>query len=153
MSKSQKESAAFMATQRSLLDLIEEREMIQSFDIATAVRQTVSEAIRKCGLSRFEIASRMSENLGREITKAQLDSYSAESKDGHRFPLEWTPAFCWATRNYDLVMLVAGALRITVFNPDESEEALILKKEIELQRQMNELTNLKKLVEKRRRMK
>ena len=105
MSNLSKQSAAFLSTQKSLLDIIEEKEMVLNLDIATAIRQAVSEAIRTSGRSRWQIAAAMSECLGREITKAQIDSFSAESKEGHRFPLEYVPAFCHATRNYDLVAL------------------------------------------------
>ncbi len=126
--------------------------MVQNFDIATAVRQTVSEAIRESGLSRYDVASRMSEYLGREITKAQLDSFSAESKDGHRFPLEYVPAFCHATRNYDLVQLTAGALRIELFLPDDAEEARILMAELELNRKVKQLAEMKKQIAQRRRL-
>ncbi len=152
MTNLNKKSADFMSTQRSLLDIVEEQEMIQNFDIATAVRRTVSEAIRESGLSRYDIASRMSEYLGRELTKAQLDSFSAESKDGHRFPLEYVPAFCHATRNYDLVRLAAGALRIQVFDPEDAAEAQILMEELELARRTRVLAEMKKRLEKRRRV-
>lgn len=43
--------------------------------------------------SRHDLAARMSELTGEEITKSMLDSWTAESKDRHRFPYEYAPAF------------------------------------------------------------
>lgn len=65
--------------------------------IDAAVRALISEALKKCPLSRYEVAAKMSEILGVEITKAQIDSWSAESKENHRFPYIYTGAFCMAT--------------------------------------------------------
>ncbi len=151
MSNLSKQSAAFLSTQKSLLDIIEEKEMVLNLDIATAIRQAVSEAIRTSGRSRWQIAAAMSEYLGREITKAQIDSFSAESKEGHRFPLEYVPAFCHATRNYDLVALAAGALRIQVVLPEDAEEARLLLAELELQRMTRKVAEMKRTAEARRR--
>jgi hypothetical protein len=53
----------------------------------------LTEAITKSGLTRYAIAARMSELTYRDITKAQLDAWTAESKDGWRFPFEYAAAF------------------------------------------------------------
>ena len=39
----------------------------------------------------------MSELIGSEITKMMLDSWTAESKEAHRFPAIFLPAICEAT--------------------------------------------------------
>lgn len=48
----------------------------------------------------------MSILIGREITKTQLDSWSAESKDGHRFPLAYFPAFMEATGDRSILKML-----------------------------------------------
>lgn len=53
----------------------------------------LAEAITRSGLTRYSIAARMSELTYRDITKAQLDAWTAESKDGWRFPFEYAAAF------------------------------------------------------------
>lgn len=54
----------------------------------------VTEAMKRGVIrSRYDLAARMSELTGEEITKAMVDSWTAESKEHHRFPLEFTPAF------------------------------------------------------------
>jgi hypothetical protein len=37
-------------------------------------------------LSRYQVAAKMSELLDVDITKTMLDSWTAESKEQHRFP-------------------------------------------------------------------
>jgi hypothetical protein len=57
-----------------------------SFDIDRQFRELISQALKNCPLSRWQVAARMSELTGHEITKAMLDSWTAESKEAHRFP-------------------------------------------------------------------
>lgn len=64
-----------------------------SLDYATELRFVLSEAIKKSPLSRHEIAARMSELTGQEITKATLDAWTAESRTPWRFPFEYAAAF------------------------------------------------------------
>jgi hypothetical protein len=75
--------------------------------IDAAVRSLISDALKKSPLSRYEIAARMSDLLGVEITKAQIDAWSAESKEHHRFPLVYIGAFADATINKSLARYVA----------------------------------------------
>lgn len=63
-----------------------------ALDIGLQFRHVLSEQIKLSPLSRHQIAARMSELLGYEVTKHQLDSWTAESRDGWRFPLEYLPA-------------------------------------------------------------
>lgn len=64
-----------------------------ALDVGLQVRHLLSDLLKECPLKRFEVAARMSELLGQEITKHQLDSWTAESREGWRFPLEYLPAF------------------------------------------------------------
>jgi hypothetical protein len=75
--------------------------------IDAAVRSLISDALKRCPLSRYEVAAKMSEILGTEITKAQIDAWSAESKENHRFPLVYIGAFCDATTNKSLGRYIA----------------------------------------------
>lgn len=77
-----------------------------SLDIDSQFRELISEAIRKSQYSRHPIAARMSELTGHEITKSMLDSWSAESKENHRFPAIFIPAFCEAVGNRDILTLL-----------------------------------------------
>ncbi len=64
-----------------------------SLDYSTELRHVLSDALKKCRRSRYEVAARMSELTGQEITKAQLDAWTAESKTPWRFPFEYAAAF------------------------------------------------------------
>lgn len=88
--------------QMSLFDMLVENQRGEvspregSLDIDTEFRGVISEELKGCPYSRYHIAGRMSELTGTEITKAMLDSWTAESKELHRFPAIFLPAFCVA---------------------------------------------------------
>lgn len=63
-----------------------------ALDVGLQVRHLISDLLKACPNTRFEVAARMSELTGQEITKHQLDSWTAESREGWRFPLEYLPA-------------------------------------------------------------
>lgn len=109
MTKSKKKSS----TQETLFDYLKKVEALSSqtsnpikgsLDIDAELRAAISEdikhAIVSCTgreLSRYEVAAKMSELVGHEITKSQLDNWSAESHEKHRFPCQSLPAFVIAT--------------------------------------------------------
>lgn len=64
-----------------------------SLDYSTELRYALSDALKKTPLSRYEVAARMSELTGQEISKSMLDAWTAESKAPWRFPFEYTAAF------------------------------------------------------------
>jgi len=68
-----------------------------SLNQGRAVRVALYESIKTSGLDRWEIAARMSRLTDCEISKAMLDAWTAESKEGHRFPVEYAAAFCRVT--------------------------------------------------------
>ena len=86
----------------------------------------ITEAIgRKVIRSRYDLAARMSELTGEEITKAMIDSWTAESKDRHRFPLEYTPAFEVACDSHDLQRLICSKRDTALLVGDERELATL----------------------------
>jgi len=97
--------------QFSLLDLIRQGTTTDhsegSLDIQRQLRACVSSCIKACPLSRWEIVGRMSMFLDSEISKYMLDTWTAESKEHHRFPAEYLPAFCRAVDCYDPLRLLA----------------------------------------------
>lgn len=73
-----------------------------SFDFDRQLRNLLNRAIKECPKSRAEIAAGMSDLVfgdagDGEITKAQLDSWTAPSRGEWRFPLCYLPAFIQAT--------------------------------------------------------
>jgi hypothetical protein len=62
------------------------------------LKRAMSRAIRECPYERAEIAARMALYLGvGSISKASLDAYTAESKEGHDISLVRFKAFVRAT--------------------------------------------------------
>ncbi len=93
------------------------------FNIDIQLREAISWAIKQCPYSRYQIAARMSDLLGVEITKSMLDSWTAESKEGtYRFPACYLPAFCKAIENIEPFRVLANLLDAYVI---EGEDALL----------------------------
>lgn len=78
-----------------------------ALDVGIALRGVISRLLKESALSRFEIAARMSELTGQEITKHQLDSWTAESREAWRFPLEYVPALEVAVGTHDITVWLA----------------------------------------------
>ncbi len=70
--------------------------MRESMDDGAMIRAIITDAMKKCPLSRAEIAEKMSGLLGRKITERQLNNYAADSRGEYRFPCEFERAFCAA---------------------------------------------------------
>jgi len=68
-----------------------------SLDIDAEFRAAISGDLKACPLSRYQVAAHMSELVGWEITESMLYSWTAESKERHRFPVVALPAFVIAT--------------------------------------------------------
>jgi hypothetical protein len=64
-----------------------------SLDCGRAIRHVLSDLMKRSTHSRQAVAEAMSTLTGAAISKHQLDSWTAESRDGWRFPLEYVPAF------------------------------------------------------------
>ena len=58
------------------------------------LRLAIKHALKQCPLSRVQVAGEMSHLIGDvEVTRFMLDTWTAESKEGHRFPAEYLPGF------------------------------------------------------------
>jgi len=68
-----------------------------SLDIDSEFRAAISADIKACPRSRYQVAARMSELIGQEITISMLNNWTAEAHEKHRFPAIWLPAFIHAT--------------------------------------------------------
>jgi hypothetical protein len=72
-------------------------------DIDSELRCALSEDLRHAtdeagrDLSRYQVAARMSECLGQEISASMLNNWTAEAHEKHRFPAQFLPVFVRAT--------------------------------------------------------
>lgn len=76
--------------------------------IGAALRGLLSDLLKRSPLSRHDVAARMSELTGDVITKHQLDSWTAESREGWRFPLEYLPALEEALQTREVTAWIAN---------------------------------------------
>lgn len=79
-----------------------------SLDIDAELRHTLSAMLKACPLSRYDVAARVSELTGRNISKPMLDAYTAESREHHNFPLQYAAALEAVCDSYALTKLLAG---------------------------------------------
>lgn len=90
-----------------------------SLDVDKQFREAISSALKDSKLSRYGVAARMSELTGSEITKSMLDSWTAESKENHRFPAIYLPAFCEAVGSAEPLAMLARLVGVFVLpSPD-----------------------------------
>ena len=79
------------------------RNPLGSLDIDSEIRAAISEDLKTAcdgagrGISRYEVAARISELTGHEITASMLYNWTAESHSENKFPLNLLPAFVIAT--------------------------------------------------------
>ena len=78
-----------------------------ALDVGAQLRGLLSAQMKASILSRHQIAARMGELLGHDVTKHQLDSWTAESRDGWRFPLEYLPALEVALETHEITAWLA----------------------------------------------
>lgn len=70
----------------------------------------MGEAMRDSGLNREDIASRMTELLGAEVSVHMLNAYSSPEREAHKVSLERAIAFDIATGGQALLQLYARLL-------------------------------------------
>lgn len=78
-----------------------------AMDYSLAIRRMIAEAIKGCPLNAAQIAGRMAELTGAGITEHQLHAWTAPSREGWRFPLEYLPAFEAAVETHAITAWLA----------------------------------------------
>lgn len=114
----------------------------RKFDIDRELRDAVSAALKRCPLSRYQVVARMSELLDQDITKTMLDSWTAESKEHHRFPAVFLPAFCSAVGDSTPLAILARPVGVFMLPGTEALRA-------EIRRLDEEICERKKAKQKR----
>lgn len=111
-----------------------------SLNIQVPFRSIVSQCVSQSKHSAYQIAARMSEYLGKDITVNMLYSWTAQSKEDYRIPAEYLPAFCYAVESFKPIEFIAqntgmfllpgkDALRSEVQKIEEQIEKLSQEKE------------------------
>ena len=132
------------SNQPSLFDILQEQSRSEnnpapgSKDIDKSFREVVSLALKGSPLSRYQVAARMSELVGQDITKTMLDSWTAESKEQHRFPAIFLPAFCEAAGSMEPLRMLGQSAGAFVLPGTEALRAEIRRIEEEIERKQSE---------------
>lgn len=79
-----------------------------AMDYGLAIRRLLADAIKASPLNTYQIAARMAELTGLAITEHQLHAWTAPSREGWRFPLEYLPAFEAANETHALTAWLAS---------------------------------------------
>lgn len=87
------------------------------------VRETITESIKLSGKSREQIADEMTRTLGLQVTARMISSFTAESKELHRWPGAWDRAFCSAVNDNRLLFCLVEKAGFRVI--DEAEGDLL----------------------------
>lgn len=90
-----------------------------SCDDERLIRGLLSEAIRLCKKSREQVAEEMSYLLGTQVTKRAIDSYTSESAEQNRFPMQYARAFCHATGDWRLLRCVIERAGLHLVTPEQ----------------------------------
>ncbi len=64
-----------------------EERRVRAASLRDRISLAVAETLKECGMSRDEVAQRMSEWLGEEVSKNTLDAWASQARDDH------TPSF------------------------------------------------------------
>lgn len=76
-------------------------------DQSLLLRAAMVRAIKHCRLSRWDIAAKISEITGKELTKPMLDKYCSESASTYRLPADQLAAFCLVTEDCGPLEVIA----------------------------------------------
>lgn len=97
------------------------------------LRQALSRSLKDQALSRYEVAAKMSEMLGDDISKNMLDAYTAESRETHQISVVRLVAMILATKDYDLLAMIAEKVgcRLLVGEEAIGAEIGLIDREIE----------------------
>ena len=90
-----------------------------SLNIRHQIIHALTTALRHANKSREQIADEMSLYTGEEITVHMINAWVCQSKENHRFPLEYLPAFRRATDSLDALNVASHACgTFTLRGPD-----------------------------------
>lgn len=98
------------------------RELANALDFNARLAAAMARAIRESGMDRYEIAARMSELLGVEVSKAMIDAYTSAARETHTISVVRLKAFIRATGQLWLWQVVLEGDGLTLL---QGEEALL----------------------------
>jgi hypothetical protein len=72
-------------------------------DDSAFIQRLLRGEIKRCGKGSDQVAAEMQDLLGTPITQRMLGSFTAQSKELHRWPAQFDIAFCEVVGSYKLL--------------------------------------------------
>jgi hypothetical protein len=80
----------------------------------------VTDSIKACAKSREQIVEEMTVLLGDRVTVRMLNSYTSEAQEQHRWPMQFTRAFCYVVEDWSLLQCVVERSGFLLITQDEA---------------------------------
>lgn len=99
------------------------RDLENALDFNARIGQAMSRALRECaemGIDRYEVALRMSQILGTDVSKGMIDAYTSQARESHTVSLARFKAFVRATGCLWLWNVVLDGEGLTLLQGDEA---------------------------------
>jgi hypothetical protein len=116
----EKFAKSFTPDQPSLFSL-QPTPMPGSLNDDSLVRAIVTEGIRNSTKSREQIADEMTLLLADKVTIRMLNSYTSEAAEQHRWPAQYTRAFCYVIQDWSLLRCIAERAGFRLITAEEAE--------------------------------
>lgn len=92
-----------------------------SMNDGEAVRAIITECIRNSAKSREQIADAMSRLTGDRVTLRMMNSYTSEAAEQHRWPSQYTRAFCYVVQDWALLRCIVERAGFYLITQAEAE--------------------------------
>ncbi len=115
-------------------------------DLHLRVKRAAAQDLAECRWSREQIAEALSKLVGRDVSLAQIDAITAETKN-HRMPAEWVPAWVRVTGSRRLLELLCAESGMWLADAIEHDLAELARAQIQSERVNGKIAELRKRVE------
>lgn len=85
------------------------------------IREIVTATIKNNPKSRQQIAEEMSRLIGSAVTERMLNSYTSEAAEQHRWPMQFTRAFCYVVQDWSLLRCIVERSNFYMITAAEAE--------------------------------
>ena len=83
---------------------------VRAASFKSRVAKAVSTTLKECGMTREEIAKKMTDYLGEEVSKAMLDAYASEARGEHNITLSRLMALIHVTKDLRIIQELVSPL-------------------------------------------
>jgi len=139
MSKSKRDLHIGVSAQDGLFD---NAPVEGALDVSLAFRDALSKALGRCKESRWQVAARISELTGRNISKDMLDKYTSSNLD-YALRAEDLPAVLYVTQSLEPIRALLVPVGADAVDPKESKLVKLARMEQEKSRIDADMTQLK----------